>query len=63
MAVVVRLATEADLGAIREIYNHYVANTTVTFEGTASPGSFADVVIEGATSTTLSGRELAAVPA
>jgi tRNA-2-methylthio-N6-dimethylallyladenosine synthase len=38
-------------------------NTTVTFEGTASPGSFADVVIEGATSTTLSGRELAAVPA
>ena len=32
MGVVVRLATEADLGAVREIYNHYVATSTCTFQ-------------------------------
>ena len=34
-------------------------NTTVNFDGTAAPGSLARVWIEGATSTTLSGREVA----
>jgi tRNA-2-methylthio-N6-dimethylallyladenosine synthase len=38
-------------------------NTTVNFSGTASPGDLVDVRIEGATSTTLSGSELAAVAA
>lgn len=31
-AFVIRDATEADLPDIREIYNHYVANSTVTFD-------------------------------
>jgi phosphinothricin acetyltransferase len=30
--VMIRAATPADAGAITAIYNHYVANTTVTFE-------------------------------
>jgi tRNA-2-methylthio-N6-dimethylallyladenosine synthase len=38
-------------------------NTTVVFAGTAASGSFADVLIEGATSTTLRGREAALVAA
>jgi tRNA-2-methylthio-N6-dimethylallyladenosine synthase len=38
-------------------------NTTVNFAGSASPGDLVDVRIEGATSTTLSGSELAAVAA
>jgi tRNA-2-methylthio-N6-dimethylallyladenosine synthase len=32
-------------------------NTTVNFEGAAAPGELVDVVIEGATSTTLRGAE------
>ena len=38
-------------------------NVTVNFAGTSAPGSLADVRIEAATSTTLKGRELAAVAA
>ena len=38
-------------------------NTTVNFAGSASPGDLVDVRIEGATSMTLSGSELAAVAA
>jgi tRNA-2-methylthio-N6-dimethylallyladenosine synthase len=38
-------------------------NTTVNFTGSAAPGDLVDVVIEGATSTTLRGTELAAVAA
>jgi tRNA-2-methylthio-N6-dimethylallyladenosine synthase len=34
-------------------------NTTVVFAGTAAPGTLADVAVEGATSTTLRGREAA----
>lgn len=32
MDVVIRPATEADLDAIRDIYNHYVAHSTCTFQ-------------------------------
>ena len=38
-------------------------NTTVNFSGSAAPGELVDVRIEGATSTTLRGSELAAVAA
>jgi len=38
-------------------------NTTVNFAGTAAPGDLVDVAIEGATSTTLRGSQLAAVVA
>jgi len=38
-------------------------NTTVNFAGSASAGAFADVLIEGSTSTTLRGRECALVAA
>jgi tRNA-2-methylthio-N6-dimethylallyladenosine synthase len=38
-------------------------NTTVNFAGTAPPGELVDVRIEGASSTTLRGTELAAVAA
>jgi tRNA-2-methylthio-N6-dimethylallyladenosine synthase len=38
-------------------------NTTVNFAGSAAPGDLVDVRIEGATSTTLKGIELAAVAA
>jgi tRNA-2-methylthio-N6-dimethylallyladenosine synthase len=38
-------------------------NVTVNFVGTSAPGSLVDVHIEAATSTTLKGRELAAVAA
>jgi tRNA-2-methylthio-N6-dimethylallyladenosine synthase len=38
-------------------------NTTVNFAGTATPGDLVDVAIEGATSTTLRGSQLAAVAA
>jgi tRNA-2-methylthio-N6-dimethylallyladenosine synthase len=38
-------------------------NTTVNFAGSARPGELVDVLIEGSTSTTLRGRELAAVAA
>ncbi len=38
-------------------------NTTVNFAGTAAPGELADVEIDGATSTTLRGTQLAAVAA
>jgi tRNA-2-methylthio-N6-dimethylallyladenosine synthase len=38
-------------------------NTTVNFAGTSAPGALVDVTIEGATSTTLRGTELAAVAA
>ena len=38
-------------------------NTTVNFAGTSAPGDLVDVRIEGATSTTLKGTELAAVAA
>jgi tRNA-2-methylthio-N6-dimethylallyladenosine synthase len=38
-------------------------NTTVNFAGTSAPGTLVDVQIEDATSTTLKGRELAAVAA
>jgi tRNA-2-methylthio-N6-dimethylallyladenosine synthase len=38
-------------------------NTTVNFAGSARAGALVDVVIEGATSTTLRGRELALVAA
>ena len=38
-------------------------NTTVNFAGRAAPGDLVDVLIEGATSTTLSGREAALVTA
>ena len=38
-------------------------NTTVNFVGTAAPGDLVEVLIEGATSTTLRGVEHAAVPA
>jgi tRNA-2-methylthio-N6-dimethylallyladenosine synthase len=38
-------------------------NTTVNFAGTAAPGDLVDVLIEGATSTTLRGRAAAAVAA
>ena len=38
-------------------------NVTVNFAGTSAPGELVDVRIEGATSTTLKGRELAAVAA
>ena len=36
-------------------------NTTVNFFGAASPGELVDVRIDGATSTTLRGEQLAAV--
>jgi tRNA-2-methylthio-N6-dimethylallyladenosine synthase len=36
-------------------------NTTVNFAGTAPAGALVDVLVEGATSTTLRGRELALV--
>ena len=36
-------------------------NTTVNFTGTAEPGELVPVTIEGATSTTLNGTQLAAV--
>jgi len=38
-------------------------NTTVNFAGPAAPGDLVDVLIEGATSTTLRGRQLALVAA
>jgi tRNA-2-methylthio-N6-dimethylallyladenosine synthase len=38
-------------------------NTTVNFRGAAAPGDLVDVLVESATSTTLRGRELAAVAA
>jgi tRNA-2-methylthio-N6-dimethylallyladenosine synthase len=38
-------------------------NTTVNFDGTARPGTFASVAIEAASSTTLRGRERSLVPA
>jgi tRNA-2-methylthio-N6-dimethylallyladenosine synthase len=38
-------------------------NTTVNFVGAAQPGAFVDVVVEGSTSTTLRGREVALVAA
>jgi tRNA-2-methylthio-N6-dimethylallyladenosine synthase len=39
-------------------------NITVNFTGSAAPGTLAPVLVEGATSTTLSGREVeVAVPA
>jgi tRNA-2-methylthio-N6-dimethylallyladenosine synthase len=38
-------------------------NTTVNFAGTAAPGDFVQVTIEGATSTTLRGTALTAVAA
>jgi tRNA-2-methylthio-N6-dimethylallyladenosine synthase len=38
-------------------------NTTVNFSGSARPGELVDVLVEGSTSTTLRGRELAAVAA
>jgi tRNA-2-methylthio-N6-dimethylallyladenosine synthase len=38
-------------------------NTTVNFAGASAPGSLVDVRIEDATSTTLKGRQLAAVAA
>ena len=38
-------------------------NTTVNFAGSAAPGELVDVLVEGATSTTLRGREVAAVAA
>jgi tRNA-2-methylthio-N6-dimethylallyladenosine synthase len=38
-------------------------NTTVNFAGTAAPGELVEVAIEGATSTTLRGSQLAAVAA
>lgn len=40
-AFAVREAVEADLPHVREIYNHYVANSTVTFD--ESPWSLQDV--------------------
>ncbi len=36
--VLVRLATSADAAAVAAIYNHYVAETVVTFEETCVPG-------------------------
>ena len=38
-------------------------NITVNFAGSSAPGELVDVRIEGATSTTLRGTELAAVAA
>ncbi len=38
-------------------------NTTVNFVGTTPPGGFVDVLVEGSTSTTLRGREVALVAA
>jgi tRNA-2-methylthio-N6-dimethylallyladenosine synthase len=38
-------------------------NTTVNFTGSAAPGDLVDVLIDGSTSTTLHGAELAAVAA
>jgi tRNA-2-methylthio-N6-dimethylallyladenosine synthase len=38
-------------------------NTTVNFTGTAQPGGLVDVLVEGATSTTLRGRETALIAA
>jgi tRNA-2-methylthio-N6-dimethylallyladenosine synthase len=38
-------------------------NTTVNFSGSARPGELVDVLVESSTSTTLRGRELAAVAA
>ncbi len=38
-------------------------NTTVNFEGSAAPGELVDVLVEGATSTTLRGREASLVAA
>jgi tRNA-2-methylthio-N6-dimethylallyladenosine synthase len=38
-------------------------NTTVNFRGAAAPGELVDVLVESATSTTLSGREAAVVAA
>ena len=38
-------------------------NTTVNFVGTTQPGGFVDVLVEGSTSTTLRGREVAPVAA
>ncbi len=38
-------------------------NTTVNFAGSAAPGDFVDVTIEGATSTTLRGAAAVAVAA
>ena len=38
-------------------------NTTVNFAGESAPGELVPVLIEGATSTTLRGRENAPVPA
>ena len=38
-------------------------NTTVNFVGSARPGDLVEVLVEGSTSTTLRGRELAAVAA
>jgi len=35
--VTVRPATEADLGAINDIYNHYVLNSTCTYQETPEP--------------------------
>jgi tRNA-2-methylthio-N6-dimethylallyladenosine synthase len=38
-------------------------NTTVNFTGSAEPGALVEVLIEGATSTTLRGREASLVAA
>ena len=38
-------------------------NTTVNFSGSAAAGELADVIIDGATSTTLRGREASLVAA
>ena len=38
-------------------------NTTVNFTGSAAPGDLVDVLVDGSTSTTLHGAELAAVAA
>jgi phosphinothricin acetyltransferase len=35
----IRAATTADAGAVAEIYNHYIANTVVTFEEETLPAS------------------------
>jgi tRNA-2-methylthio-N6-dimethylallyladenosine synthase len=58
--VLVEGASRTDPGLLR---GRSRRNTTVNFAGTATPGELVQVTIEGATSTTLRGSQLAAVAA
>jgi tRNA-2-methylthio-N6-dimethylallyladenosine synthase len=58
--VLVEGASRTDVSLLR---GRTRRNTTVNFAGTARPGDLVDVLVESSTSTTLRGRELAAVAA